>query len=138
MGLYLCIFDEHEEEIEGVEVGQYADFGHFRDCVTSLLEEGSVGSRFPNLLLHSDSDGIWTPQESYELSLELDEIIRSFKNFPAIDFASDWQKQIASMHGHIPKSAYESFIDVDGELLLDRLKELVTISVKRSLPILFQ
>src|SRR5206468_1590548 len=60
MSLYLCIF-RGDEEIEGVEVGSYADFGRFRDTVAEKLEDGRQGSRFPLLQLHPDSEGEWDP-----------------------------------------------------------------------------
>jgi len=52
MGLYLCVFDG-EEELDGVEVGFYADFGTFRNAVVRHLENGKAGSRFPTLIHHS-------------------------------------------------------------------------------------
>ena len=56
--------------------------GNAKDDMGAVMSDetpkGSVGSRFPTLLLHSNSDGIWTPQESQKLLLELDEITNSF------------------------------------------------------------
>jgi hypothetical protein len=37
MGLYLAVFDD-EHELEGVEVGAYADFSTFQDAVVNNLE----------------------------------------------------------------------------------------------------
>jgi hypothetical protein len=48
MGLYLCIFagDDGDEELDGVEVGGYDDFGEFRDLIARLIERGTWASRF--------------------------------------------------------------------------------------------
>lgn len=137
MGLYLCIFDG-EEEIDGVEVGVYADFNLLRDYVTRELESGKVGLRYPTLVLHSDCDGQWSAEECEALVRELTEIIPAFKERPAIEFAGDWQKTVAKSIGLIPKNAFESFIDVDGEFLLHRLLSLAEKAASRQLPILFQ
>lgn len=42
MGLYLCVFaaGDHDEDMEGVEIGGYDDFGDFRDTIADKLEEG--------------------------------------------------------------------------------------------------
>lgn len=85
MGLYLCIFED-EDEIDGVEVGGYADFGALREYVTRELEGGRLGAS----------------------------------------------------NGLTPKNAFESFIDVNGQFLLDRMQALAKLSVERDLPILFQ
>jgi hypothetical protein len=70
MGLYLCVF-EGDEEVDGVEVGPYADFDKFRDCVVRALEGSSPGWKFPTLILHSDCDGEWSPREAAKLEKEL-------------------------------------------------------------------
>lgn len=63
MGLYLCIFagDDGDEELDGVEVGGYDDFGEFPDLIARLLEGGTWASRFPVLMTHPDSHGDWGP-----------------------------------------------------------------------------
>lgn len=137
MGLYLAVFDD-SEELDGVEVGLYSDFSAFRNAVVSNLEPGGAGSKFPTLILHSDCDGQWTPEEAKKLVEELKQISSCFCELPAVTFNSDWQKEIAKTHGIAPKSLYECFIDVDGEPLLDRLISLARLSSERSLPILFQ
>jgi len=58
MGLYLCIFDG-EEDVNGVEIGSYADYNALRDYVVRELELGKAGTRFPTFVLHSDCDGEW-------------------------------------------------------------------------------
>ena len=137
MGLYLCIF-ENEEEVDGVEVGNYADFNALRDYITQVLERGKMGSRFPILILHSDCDGEWCPSECEKLSVELTTIAAELKALPAVQFVSDWQKSVARSIGLVPQNAFESFIDVDGEFIINRLQNLVDCSRKRGLPILFQ
>lgn len=137
MGLYLCVF-ENDDEIEGVEVGNYADFGIFRTCVTDVLEGGYLGSKYPTLLVHSDCDGEWTPAECVKLKQELLSISEAFKQFPPAEFQAAWQKEVAKSFGLKPVSLYDSFIDVDGEPLLERLLQLCEIAIKQQQPILFQ
>jgi hypothetical protein len=137
MGLYLCIFDG-DEDVDGVEVGAYADYGALLDYVVRELEAGRAGSRFPTFVLHSDCDGEWSVSECQRLQGELAEIVADLKERPAIDFTSAWQKVAAKSVGLKPQNAFECFIDVDGEFLLDRLQSLVKNAVKRRLPIVFQ
>jgi hypothetical protein len=137
MGLYLCIFND-DDDIDGVEVGSYADFNALRDYITRELEGGRAGALFPVLMLHSDSDGEWTPSECGRLREELVEIATALKTRPSVEFTSGWQKTVAKSIGLVPRNAFESFIDVDGEFLIERLLGLVDNARKRSLPILFQ
>jgi hypothetical protein len=137
MGLYLCIFDG-DDEIEGVEVGHYADFNALRDYVVLELENGNSGSKFPTFIVHSDSDGEWSFEDSQRLKNELSLIVSSMKEKPAVPFSSTWQGDIAKSIGLVPKNAFESFIDVDGEFILDRLLDLTSVAIDRQLPILFQ
>ena len=69
---------------------------------------------------------------------ELDEIGGALKTRPPIAFSSDWQKVVAKSIGLKPMNAFESFIDVDGEFLIERLQSLVKDALARQLPILFQ
>ena len=133
MGLYLCVF-EGDEEIEGVEVGAYRDFATFRDAVATHLKGGS---RYPNLMLHSDSEGTWSPEEARELEKELSEIAKAFEDLPPAP-TSEWQSQVMRELGVTPRNLYECFIDVDGEPLIQRLIELCRISQKSGRPVLFQ
>jgi hypothetical protein len=137
MGLYLCILDD-DEEIDGLEVGSYADYGALIKQVEEKLESGVAGSRFPVLVLHSDCDGCWTVEECAKLEAELCTIIAEFKELPPISFTSAWQSEVAKQVGHRPQNLYESFVDVDGELLLDRLIELTRTAQRRNEPIVFQ
>jgi hypothetical protein len=137
MGLYLCIMDD-DEEIDGLEVGSYADYNAIIKQVVERLEGGIAGSRFPVLVLHSDSDGSWTVQECAKLEKELATIVEEFKELPAIPFNSAWQNDVSKQVGHEPRSLYESFIDVDGEFLLDRMINLARTAQQRNEPIIFQ
>ncbi len=137
MGLYLCVFDD-DEELEGVEIGNYADFQAFRNSVSDMLEGGIKGARFPTLILHFDSDGEWSHSECDTLKRELTTIANEFTQLPAKPYPAEWQRQVGDLLGLKPTSLHESFIDVDGEPLLDRLVELCDIAIQRQLPIVFQ
>jgi hypothetical protein len=137
VGLYLCVFDG-DDEIDGVEVGAYADFGELRDYVVRELEGGKAGTRFPTFILHSDCDGEWSVDDANKLSMELEKIVSSMKERKPVPFVSDWQGNVAKNIGLVPKSAFESFVDVDGEFVLMRIYNLVRVALERQLPILFQ
>ncbi|WP_443751345.1 Imm70 family immunity protein [Asticcacaulis solisilvae] len=137
MGLYLTIFD-NGDELDGVEVGAYSDFSIFRNAVVKELEDGVAGSKYPTLILHSDCDGKWSPEESAQLEKELETISDEFRHRPPISLSSDWQKQVAKSFGLRINSLYDCFFDVDGEPLLDRLINLARLSQSRNLPIIFQ
>lgn len=137
MGLYLCVFTG-DDELEGVEVGSYADFDFFRSTVTKLLERGLAGLKYPTLIIHSDGDGEWSPAECARLKLELADIAAEFALLPFHPFQADWQKQVSKLLGLKPKSLFDSFIDVDGEPLIDRLQRLCEVAIENDQPILFQ
>jgi hypothetical protein len=137
MGLYLAIFNDNEE-IEGVEIGLYSDFNYMRDVVVNELEDGQAGSKYPILNLHSDCDGIWTVEDAIKLEKELKDICSAFVKLSSVEFNSDWQRNVAKSLGLVPKNLLECFIDVDGELLLERFISLSEISQQKGLPILFQ
>lgn len=137
MGLYLTVFDD-EDELDGVEVGTYADFDVLREAVVNNLEGRAAGSRFSTLILHSDCDGQWSPSEAMALEKELREISSRFRELPPIPLNSDWQQQIAKIFGIELRSLYDCFFDVDGEPLLERLIGLALLSQAKNLPILFQ
>ncbi|NVJ27173.1 hypothetical protein HUW62_38760 [Myxococcus sp. AM011] len=137
MGLYLCIFKD-DEELDGVEVGHYADFNEFRGCVTRELEAGKLGSRFPTLIMHSDCDGEWSVSDCERLRDELAVIAMELSMRPVVDFTSEWQRIVAKSIGLRPRNAFESFIDVDGEFLIERLRGLAEFAIRHQAPILFQ
>ena len=137
MGLYLAVFDG-DEEVEGVEVGSYSDFAAFRTAVVEQLEGGAAGSRFPTLMLHSDSDGAWSPEEAARLQIELRQIRDAFRKLPPAEFKGGWQAGVASSLGIAPKNLHESFFDVDGEPLIERLEHLAQVAHEHDRDILFQ
>jgi hypothetical protein len=138
MGLYLAVFDG-DEELEGVEVGSYADFGVFRDTVAETLEGGAIGSRFPTLMLHSDCDGSWSPEEAGRLREELRQIADEFRKLPPLELKSgSWQAEVTKRLGVRATNLYEAFIDVDGEPLIERLAQLTEVSRRSGREILFQ
>ena len=108
------------------------------DYIVRELELGNAGTRFPTFVVHSDCDGEWSVADCQKLLVELDAIAEALKARPAIAFFSDWQKTVAKSIGLKPQNAFESFIDVDGEFLLERLQSLVKDALARRLPILFQ
>jgi hypothetical protein len=137
MSLYLCIFDD-DDELDGVDVGAYSDFADFRKTVAQVLEDGRIGSRFPTLMMHSDSDGEWSAEQCKELEKELRTISKKLKEQPPKELFAEWQKGLAKRLELRPVNLNECFIDVDGEPLLERLLNLVQLAQRRGLPILFQ
>jgi hypothetical protein len=138
MGLYLCVF-AGDNEVAGVEVGSYADFNAFRNTVVKLVENGVAGSRCPVLIDHPDSDGDWPPAECVLLRDELSAIAETFRMLPPARFPEDyWQQQVAEQLGLQSGSLYDSFIDVDGEPLIERLIDLCDVAIESKAPILFQ
>jgi len=137
MGLYLTIFNG-DDELDGVEVGSYADFNMFRDQIANLLERGNPGERFPVLVMHPDSDGKWSPDESALLEKELRTIQDEMKAYPAIELGNDWQSEVARALGLKPANLHECFFDIDGELLTERLIGLAQLAQREDKEILFQ
>jgi hypothetical protein len=137
MSLYLCVFDE-DEELDGVDVGAYSDFGDFRNTIVKELERGKAGSQFPTLILHPDCDGEWSVGDCEKLENELEAISTELKQQPPKVFFAEWQKNVEKQHGLHPENLYDCFIDVDGEPLLERLLGLARLAQRRELPILFQ
>lgn len=138
MGLYLCVFDEAGEEIDGVEVGSYADWGAFIEAVVGL--EGSRrGCRFPLLTLQPDSDGAWSSLEAAELVRNLDEIGAAFRSMaPVPPRPETWQGTVAKGLGLRFETLHDCFIDVDGESLIHRLQALAEVAFRIRRPVLFQ
>jgi hypothetical protein len=137
MGLYLAVFKD-DEELNGLEVGGYSDFGFFRDTVVAIVENGVPGSRCPTLILHSDCDGQWTPSHAVALERELRLVTTRFRECPPVPLNSHWQRLVAGTFGIRPQSLYDCFFDVDGEPLLERLISLARLSQDTNLPIQFQ
>jgi Immunity protein 70 len=122
MGLYLCVFesDNDDVELEGVEVGTYDDFHLFRSTISERLEAGRWGSRFPTLMAHADSEGLWTPVQAAALAKELATIERQL--------GRSGRSQAAG----------PGFVDVDGAPLVNRLIELAQVAIAAGRPIDFQ
>jgi hypothetical protein len=137
VGLYLCVFDD-DKELDGVDVGSYDDFHSFRSAVVDRLEGGRAGAKYPTLIIHHDSAGEWKPDQCAELEKELHSIAIAFQDMPPSGFDSGWQKEAAKLFGLRPANLCESFIDVDGELLIERLLTLCRLAQERGQPILFQ
>lgn len=140
MGLYLCVFDRDgdDDELEGVDVGSYEDFGRLRSTVAQQLEPDGWGTRFPVLMSHPDSDGEWSPREAAVLEGELRVIAAQLSQLPPRPLPAGWQSDVAREFGIEPASLRDCFFDVDGEPLLDRLVELARTAVEADAPILFQ
>ena len=137
MGLYLCVFDG-DNELDGVDVGSYEDFNFFRSAVVDKLEGGKAGTTYPTLIIHHDSDGEWTTTQCKELEKELQSIAVAFRVLPPSSFNSVWQQEAANLISLQPLNLYDSFIDVDGEPLIDRLLTLCQLAQEYRQPILFQ
>jgi hypothetical protein len=137
MGQYLCVFDD-DKELDGIDVGSYADFNLLRSAVTETLEGGVAGSKYATLILHSDCDGEWGADLCADLERELRSIASAFQNMPPVEFQADWQNSVAKSLGLRPRSFYDSFIDVDGEPLLGRLLTLCQTAREHNQAILFQ
>ncbi|PCE34007.1 hypothetical protein BZL54_02340 [Burkholderia ubonensis subsp. mesacidophila] len=56
----------------------------------------------------------------------------------SLPFASEWQVSVAARRGVVPRNAFESFLDVNGDYVLDRIHALVVIALQRELPVMFQ
>jgi hypothetical protein len=138
MGLYLCVFDDVDNELEGVEIGSYADFNFFRDAVISSVEKGNAGVVCPVLNNHSDSDGEWASKEAQYLIVELGKVAEVMSQYPPVEFNTEWKKQVAKTFGINPKTLLDCFFDVDGEPLVERLIHLAQVSISSGKPILFQ
>jgi hypothetical protein len=138
MGLYLCIFDDVDDEIEGVEIGSYADFNVFRDTVAATVERGERGSVCPVLNGHSGGDGEWTSCDAVHLVAELVTVDKALRQYPPVEFNSEWKMQVAKMVGIAPDNLLDCFFDIDGEQLVDRLRHLAQASISSGKPILFQ
>jgi hypothetical protein len=57
---------------------------------------------------------------------------------PPRPYNSEWQRAIAAAGGMDPKSLLDSFIDPNGDLLVESLIALCDVSIETHLPILLQ
>ena len=139
MGLYLCVFgsEETDDDLDGIEVGTYDDFDTFREEIHRRLEAGQDwGARFPTLLQHSDCDGEWTVDECHALRTELAAIRTAFAAIDPPPYTG-WRVEAAEHAGHRPGNLAEHFIDVDAEILLDRMNDLAVLAIETGRPITF-
>lgn len=137
MGLYLCVRDE-SDELDGVDVGSYADYGRFIEQIVQHVEAGVRGSKCPTLTLHSDADGQWSPEDCIRLQDELNLVTQVLSALPAIPLSEHWQIQVAKTVGVHTRALLDCFFDVDGEPLVERMLGLCRIAIERRQPILFQ
>lgn len=138
MGLYLCIFDEYEEELCGLEVGWYDYFSRFRRQVAYLVDQDRFSSDMSILLRHVDCDGVWTPQECEKLLGELAEIREVFCTLPPSEEIYEQKAGVFQMYGIAPRNLNECFVDPDCECLVDRMISLCRRAVEENQPIVFQ
>jgi hypothetical protein len=131
MSLYLCIFDG-EDEVTGWVLGHYSDFGCFRDVITAKLGAGD----YPTLMLHSDCDGEWSPQDLRTLRSELQAIAERFRRLPtetpsgAFEHTAGFRRDANSL--------YDCFHNVDGENLFEALIALCDEGIQKNRAVLFQ
>jgi hypothetical protein len=95
------------------------------------LEGGVAGSVFPTLILHSDCDGEWSADDCVRLRAELGALHARMAELPALAPAG-------GSPGAQPQSALDGFLDVDGQVLIERLQALVEVAIQRGRPVLFQ
>jgi hypothetical protein len=57
---------------------------------------------------------------------------------PPVPFVSEWQRNVAQGFGLVPQSAFESFVDVNADFVLERIQQLVDVALERQSPISFQ
>ena len=137
MSLYLCVFDG-DREVDGVEVGPYADFNALRMAVAATAPGAGAEAAYPTLLGHSDCDGSWDTGACARLRTELEAAASSLRARPPAPFPSEWQAEAARTAGLAPRDASECFVDVDGTPLLGRLRDLALTAIRVGRPILFQ
>jgi len=131
MSLYLALFNG-SSEVTGWVLGHYSDFGVFRDTVARTVD----ASKYPTLMLHSDSDGEWAVAELSTLRNELIELAEQFKRRPPEELAGGFEHS-TTQREHAT-SLYECFHNVDGANIFEALIALCEKGEQRSLPILFQ
>jgi len=140
MGLYLCVFGagDGDDELDGVEVGSYGDFGRLREAVAEHLEPAGWGSRFPVLMNHVDNDGEWTPAEAVELEKEIQTIDAELAKVPPQPLPTGWQIEVAKEFDLVPTALNECFFDVNGDSVFERITDLCRLSAREGVPIIFQ
>jgi hypothetical protein len=137
MGLYLCVF-RGDEELLGFDCGGYDDFEAFRDAARAL-DRRRLFRRYHTLRMNVSPTTMWSPREVARLARELERLDAALRALPPRPFApGSWQARLAEARGLAPASLRESFVDVDGVPLVDRLRELCAAALEARQPILFQ
>ena len=139
MGLVLCVYEGREfgDDLDGFQVGSYSDFGAWRDFIATKLEGGRWGSRFPTIMMHSDCDGEWSPEDCIALKRELAAIRDEMARLPVVPFHSAWQRQVADEFGLRQQRTLDCFINVDCETLVDVIERLAELAMRLGRPITF-
>src|SRR5262245_7207498 len=90
MGLVLCVYEGRDsgDDLDGFQVGSYSDFGAWHDFIVAKLEGGHWGRWFPSLMMHSDCDGEWSPEDCIALKRELAVIRDEMARLPVVPFHS--------------------------------------------------
>jgi hypothetical protein len=134
MGLYLCIYDDEEEDIAECDVGHYSDFGAFRNMIVAKIPNAIT--EYPLLMQHSDCDGEWGAEELPLLKKELQTIGDQFKAMPPVPLANAFEHVAHCREG--AKSLYECFHNVNEENLFEALIDLCDKGISLKKPISFQ
>lgn len=140
MGLHLAV-RKGDTELDGFDLGGLSDFNRLLNYVVQNLEGGEAGAKFPAVSNGPDRDESegddWSVKYCERLRAELAGLSAAMKAQPPVPFVSSAHQKAAKTKGLTPGNAYESFINGDGEFLLDGLKRLVDLAVERRLPIQF-
>ena len=131
MSLYLAVFSEEGEEIDGFQVGTYSDYGRFIDTV-----KANVKLEVCKLLTeHHDSDGFWTTDECNLLINELEQIKNTLSALPPSRIDFDWATDFDYKIG---RNLDESLQNVDEEPMTSALIDLCKIAVRNNAKLHFQ
>jgi len=134
MSLYLCIFDDDGDDVEGFQVGHYSDFGAFRDMIVAKIP--NAVTQYPLLMQHSDCDGEWALEDLPPLKQELQTIGETFRTLPAMPIVGAFEHVAHCREG--TSTLYDCFHNVDEENLFVALMHLCDAGIEMSKPISFQ
>ena len=139
MSLYLCVLDfseKYEKEVFGVEVGSYAYFGFFRDCICKYVEKNRRGSVCPNIMNHEDANGFYTPEECTSVIKELSLVRRAFEEIPVDD--NILLNSNIVQNSNLQNNLSDYFVDIDGCNLITQLELICECAVNNNLNVYFQ
>ncbi|GGD12836.1 Imm70 family immunity protein [Halopseudomonas salina] len=131
MSLYLAVFTQDDEEIDGFQVGTYHDYGKFIDSIKENVDPKNCKL----LINHHDSDGYWTPQECENLIEELTYIKKVLAKLPPQKIEYDWSRQTPYEPGN---NLNASLQNIDGEPMTDALVSLCQVAVENNAKLYFQ